>query len=194
MLFHATPLAGAWLIESEPIADERGFFVRTWDRAEFVAHGLDTNLAQTNLSFNRRCGTLRGLHFQFPPHSESKLVRCVAGRLYDVIVDLRPHSPTFLQWYGAELSEDNLCSMFVPKGFAHGFQTLADETMVFYQMSDAYASAAAGGLRWNDPVLAIAWPLPVSMIAARDRDYPDVDRGQLAPMAVFGAAAQERGE
>ena len=183
MRFHPTPLAGAWLIESQPIEDDRGFFARTWDLAEFAARGLDTSLAQTNLSFNRRAGTLRGMHFQFPPHSESKLVRCVAGRLYDVIVDLRPHSPTFLQWYGAELSADNLRSLFVPKGFAHGFQTLVDETMVFYQMSDTYAPAAAGGLRWNDPALAIAWPLPVSVIAARDASYADLsaERSYLEP-------------
>jgi dTDP-4-dehydrorhamnose 3,5-epimerase len=187
MLFHTTPLAGAYLIEPQPIADERGFFARTWDFAEFAARGLDTNLAQTNLSYNRRAGTLRGLHFQFPPHSESKLVRCVRGRLYDVIVDLRPQSPTFLQWYGAELSEDNLRSLFVPKGFAHGFQTLTDETMVYYQMSDAYAPAAAGGLRWNDPAFAIEWPLHVSVIAARDASYPDLpaDRAVLEPLRTL---------
>lgn len=186
MLFHATPLAGAYLIEAERIEDERGFFARTGDGAEFAAHGLDTNLVQTNLSFNRRSGTLRGLHFQRPPHSECKLVRCVQGRLYDVIVDLRPQSPTFLQWYGAELSADNLCSLFVPKGFAHGFQTLVDATMVFYQMSDAYAPAAAGGLRWDDPALAIDWPLPVSVIAARDAAYPHMPADRAA-LDVFRA-------
>lgn len=182
MLFHTTPLAGAYLIETERIEDERGFFARTWDRAEFAAHGMDANLAQANLSFNRRSGTLRGLHFQLPPHSESKLVRCVAGRLYDVIVDVRPQSPTYLQWYGIELSAVNLLSLFVPKGFAHGFQTLVDDTLVYYQMSDAYATAAAArGLRWNDPALAIAWPLPVSMIAARDDRYGDLDGALLEP-------------
>jgi dTDP-4-dehydrorhamnose 3,5-epimerase len=183
MIFHATPLAGAYWIEAERIEDERGFFARTWDFAQFAGLGLDTDLAQTNLSFNRRAGTLRGMHFQLPPHSESKLVRCVQGRLYDVIVDLRPQSPTFLRWFGVELSADNLVSLFVPKGFAHGFQTLADDTMVYYQMSDAYAPAAAGGLRWDDPALAIDWPLPVSVIAARDAGYPDLaaDRSTLEP-------------
>jgi dTDP-4-dehydrorhamnose 3,5-epimerase len=181
MLFHALPLIGAYLIESEAIEDERGFFARTWDKAEFEQRDLDSNLVQVNLSYNHRCGTLRGLHYQLPPHAESKLVRCIRGKIYDVIVDIRPQSPSFLQWYGAELSEDNLLELFVPKGFAHGFQTLVDSAMVHYQMSTFYAPAAGGGLRWNDPALAIDWPLPVTVIAARDASHPDLreTRSQL---------------
>jgi dTDP-4-dehydrorhamnose 3,5-epimerase len=184
MLFHATPLAGAYVVEAQRFEDERGFFARTWDREEFAGQGLDANLVQISLSHNRRSGTLRGMHFQYPPHSESKLVRCARGSIYDVIVDLRPGSATFLHWFGVELNDDNLLALFVPKGFAHGFQTLQDETVVNYQMSDLYAPDAAGGLRWNDPRLGIQWPLTVSVIAARDAAYPDLPR-DLATLAPF---------
>jgi dTDP-4-dehydrorhamnose 3,5-epimerase len=192
MLFHALPMKGAYLIEVQPIEDERGSFVRTWDKTEFERHGLDSNLVQANLSYNHRCGTLRGLHFQMPPHAESKLVRCMRGKIYDVIIDIRPTSPTFLQWFGVELSEDNLLALFVPKGFAHGFQTLVDAATVHYQMSEFYAPAAAGGLRWNDPALAIDWPLPVSVIAARDAGYSDLRESRMQlEQFDFAIAASE---
>jgi dTDP-4-dehydrorhamnose 3,5-epimerase len=187
MLFRETPFAGAFVVEAQRLEDERGFFARTWDRGKFAEQGLDPNLVQTSLSYNRNRGTLRGMHFQYPPHSESKLVRCVRGSVYDVIVDLRPHSATFLQWFGTELTEDNLWALFVPKGFAHGFQSLQDDSLVHYQMSDAYAPAAAGGLRWNDPAVGIVWPLPVSVIAERDAGYPDLpaDRAVFEPFRVL---------
>jgi dTDP-4-dehydrorhamnose 3,5-epimerase len=186
MLFHATQLPGAFLVEAQKFEDERGYFARIWDPVEFAAQGLDAGLVQVNLSHNRLRGTLRGLHFQYPPHAECKLVRCMRGSLYDVIVDLRPHSPTFLRSQGFELSRHNLLALYVPKGFAHGFQTLEDDTLVHYHMSDRYEPMAAGGLRWNDPVLGIDWPLTFSVIAERDASYPDLDVSQ-SPLDRFAA-------
>ncbi|MBX3013814.1 MAG: dTDP-4-dehydrorhamnose 3,5-epimerase [Caldilineaceae bacterium] len=173
MLFQPTKLADAYLVEVQPIRDERGFFARAWCVQEFADHGLDTKLVQCNLSFNQQRGTLRGMHYQQEPHAETKLVRCIRGAIYDVIIDLRPTSPTYLQWLGVTLSAANRSMLYIPKGFAHGFQTLADETEVFYQMSDFYAPAAAQGLRWNDPHFGIDWPLPVTVISAKDQAYPD---------------------
>jgi dTDP-4-dehydrorhamnose 3,5-epimerase len=172
MIFSATPLAGAWLIDLEPRRDERGFFARTWCRQELAAQGLDPEIAQESLSFNRRRGTLRGLHLQRPPHDENKIVRCTRGAIWDAIVDLRPHSPTYLRWHGFELSARNRRALYIPKGFAHGFQSLTDNAEIAYRISAFYAPAAADGYRFDDPVFAIQWPLPVTVIAERDLGWP----------------------
>ncbi len=173
MIFHATPLPGAFVIEQERFVDERGFFARVWCRKEFAQHGLNTELAQCNLSFNTRAGTLRGMHYQLEPHAEVKLLRCTMGSIYDVIIDLRPASPTFKQHFGVVLSAQNRTMLYVPAGFAHGFLTLEDHTEVFYQMSAFYAPDFARGVRWNDPAFGIEWPGEVRVIAERDRNYPD---------------------
>jgi len=173
MIVTETAVPGAVVIEPERLADERGFFARSFCAREFAAHGLDARVAQCNISFNRAKGTLRGLHFQHPPHAETKLVRCTAGRVYDVIVDLRPDSPAFCRHLGIELSARNRTMLYVPEGVAHGFQTLEDESEVFYQMSAPYERDAAAGVRWDDAAFAIAWPLAVSLVSARDRSYPD---------------------
>ena len=173
MIFTETAVPGAVVIELERFADERGFFARSFCAREFAAHGLDARVAQCNVSFNRTKGTLRGLHFQRPPHAEAKFVRCTAGRVYDVIVDLRADSPAFCRHLGIELSAHNRTMLYVPAGVAHGFQTLEDESEVFYQMSAPYERDAAAGVRWNDAAFAITWPLAVSVISARDRGYPD---------------------
>ena len=173
MIFTPTDLAGAHVIDLQKLEDERGFFARTWCRREFEAQGLDANLVQCNISHNTRAGTLRGMHFQVAPFEEAKLVRCIRGALYDVIIDLRPASPTFLRWISVVLTDTNYQALFVPAGFAHGFQTLADHTEVFYQMSEYYAPEHARGLRWNDPLFNITWPDAERTIAARDLVYPD---------------------
>lgn len=173
MLFQPTKLDGAYLIAMQKLEDERGFFARSWCVSEFDEQGLDSNLVQCNVSFNTEQGTLRGMHYQAPPFAETKLVRCTSGAIYDVIIDLRPASPTFLQWTGVTLSAENRLMLYIPKGFAHGFQTLANGSEVFYQMSDFYAPAYARGLRWNDPMFNIQWPLAISMISAKDQQYAD---------------------
>jgi dTDP-4-dehydrorhamnose 3,5-epimerase len=172
MIFAATQLDDAWLIEVEPREDQRGFFARTWCRQELAAQGLDTEIAQESLSYNRDRGTLRGLHFQRSPHEETKIVRCTRGGIFDVIVDLRPRSPTYLQWQGFELTAGNRKALYVPKGFAHGFQTLTDEAEIAYQISAFYAPDSAGGYRYDDPEFGIAWPLPVTAISERDLEWP----------------------
>jgi dTDP-4-dehydrorhamnose 3,5-epimerase len=173
MRFRPARLAGVFVVEPEPHEDERGFFARAWDGTEFAAHGLDPGVAQISISYNRRAGTLRGLHFQHPPHQETKLVRATKGALFDVIVDLRRSSPTYLQWEGFELTDRNRLQLYIPKGFAHGFETLVDETEVLYLISAPFVPGAYGGLRYDDPAIGIAWPLPVSVIADRDRTFPD---------------------
>ena len=173
MLFQPTNLADAYLIQLETITDDRGFFARAWCVEEFAAHGLDTALVQCNLSFNKQQGTVRGMHYQMMPFAETKVVRCIRGALYDVIIDLRPTSPTYLQWLGVTLSAENRTALYVPQGFAHGFQTLTDETEVFYQMSAFYAPEYARGVRLNDPHFGIAWPLPVTVMSGKDQSYPD---------------------
>src|SRR5687768_3908724 len=174
MIFKETKLGGAFVVEPERFEDERGFFARGWSRREFEERGLDARLVETNISFNRRRGTLRGMHFQSAPRAQAKLVRCTRGAIYDVVVDLRPESPTFKRWVGVELSADNRLMLFVPEGLAHGFQTLADETEVFYQMSEYYAPETAGGVRWDDPAFGIEWPdAPARIINERDANYPD---------------------
>ncbi len=164
----------AYIIDAERHEDERGFFAVTWAQNEFAAHGLNhPPLAQVNLSFNHQRGTLRGMHWQAPPHAETKLIRCVRGSIYDVIVDIRADSPTYLQWFGVELTAENRRSLYVPEGYAHGYQTLEDETEVFYLVTDYYAPAATRGMRWDDPAVGITWPLPVSVISERDAHHPD---------------------
>lgn len=172
MKFVATPLAGAFVVELEPIEDERGFFARSFCQQEFRAHGLDPVVAQCNVSLNRRRGTLRGMHYQTVPHEEAKLVRCTRGAIWDVIVDLRPDSRTRAQWFGTELTAENRRALYVPKGFAHGFQTLADDSEVLYQMSEFFHPESARGLRWDDPSIGIRWPLPDPVVSARDRAFP----------------------
>src|SRR6516162_5541348 len=172
MIFTATQLDGAWLIDLEPREDERGFFARIWCRQELGAQGLDTDIAQENLSFNRHRGTVRGLHFQRSPHEETKIVRCTRGAIFDVIVDLRPRSPSYLRWQGFELTAENRRAVYVPKGFVHGFQTLIDDAEVAYQISAFYAPEAASGYRYDDAAFSIAWPLPVTAIGERDLDWP----------------------
>jgi dTDP-4-dehydrorhamnose 3,5-epimerase len=173
--FLPTQLSGAYVIEPERREDDRGFFARTWCRQAFTARGLITAWVQCNVSFNRRAGTLRGLHYQADPHPEAKLVRCTMGAVYDVIVDLRPRSPTFRQWAAIELSASNRRMIYVPVGFAHGFQTLADDTELFYQMSDYYFPELAHGVRWDDPALGVAWPpCGERVIVPRDLAYPNL--------------------
>ncbi len=172
MIFTETPLAGAWLLDPERIEDERGFFARTYCRRELEAHGLDPSIAQCSVSYNHWRGTLRGLHFQTAPHEEIKLVRVTRGAVWDVIVDVRPGSPTFKCHFGIVLSAEDRHELYIPKGMAHGFQTLEDETEVFYQISEFYAPDFAWGYRWDDPAFAIPWPEPVTVISEKDRNLP----------------------
>ena len=161
------------MIELEPLADSRGFFARTFCRKEFEAHGIDAHVEQCNISFNKRKGTLRGMHYQVSPFAEPKLVRCTAGSIYDVIIDLRPWSPTFKQHFAVELSAENRRTLFIPVDFAHGFQTLCDNVEVFYQMGQPFSGEHARGVRWNDPAFGIQWPQDERIIIERDRNYPD---------------------
>jgi dTDP-4-dehydrorhamnose 3,5-epimerase len=173
MLFHPTPIAGVFLLEPEPVRDERGFFARTWCCREFAARGLNPALVQCSISYNHRRGTVRGMHFQAAPGAEAKLVRCLHGVIHDVALDLRPRSPTFRQWYAAELTADNRRMLYVPEGCAHGFQTLTEGAEVFYQISQFHDPASARGVRWDDPAFGIDWPIRTGItISARDRDYP----------------------
>lgn len=172
MRFLPTQLAGATLIEVDPHEDERGHFARIWCEEEFARHGLNTRLAQVNVSFNRRRGTLRGMHFQTAPYQEAKLVRCNRGSIYDVIVDIREDSDTYGQWQAFELSEDNGLMLYIPEGFAHGFITLSDNSEVYYQMSKSYRPDSARGFRWNDSTICAAWPCEPRVIADRDAALP----------------------
>lgn len=171
MLFTETKLAGALIIDLDTTEDSRGFFARTFCVNEFANHGLKPAVVQCNLSFNYKKGTLRGMHFQKYPSTETKLVRCIKGAIYDVIIDLRPESPTYLSHIGVELTADNHRALYIPDNFAHGFQTLADDTEVLYQMGDFYAPEYAAGYRYDDPAFNIKWPLPVSEISAKDQDW-----------------------
>ncbi len=172
MKFTETKIKGAFVIEPERLEDERGFFARVWDRQEFKAHGLSADLAQCSISFNSKKGTLRGMHFQAMPHAENKLVRCTLGALFDVILDLRPESPAFKEWFSVELTADNRKMLYIPEGVAHGFQALSDNTEVFYQISESHHPEQARGVKWDDPAFKIKWPLPVSVISAKDSTYP----------------------
>ena len=173
MIFTETALQGACLIDLERAEDDRGFFARSWCANEFAQHGLETQLVQCNISFNRRKGTLRGMHFQVEPHAEAKVVRCTMGAIYDVILDLRPASPTYKGWIGVELSVENRRALYVPRGFAHGFQTLVDDTEVFYQMSEFFHPESARGVRWDDPCFQIEWPDNQPIVSPRDQAFPD---------------------
>jgi dTDP-4-dehydrorhamnose 3,5-epimerase len=174
MKFSPAKLPGIWIIDLERHEDERGFFARTWCREEFAARGLNPGLVQCNISFNNKQGTLRGMHFQTAPHAEAKTVRCHRGAIYDVAIDLRADSPTFKQWFGMELNQENGRMLYIPEGFAHGFQTLRDQTEVFYQMSETFHPESARGVRWNDPAFQIDWPeTGERIISERDAGYPD---------------------
>ena len=175
MRLSKTDVDGVFIIEPEIIEDKRGFFACSWTPIDFEKNGLDSRLVQCNISFNKRKGTVRGMHFQREPVAEVKVVRCTRGAIYDVAIDLRPDSPTLYRWVRAELTADNHRMLYIPKGFAHGYQTLSDETEVFYQNSEYYHPESAGGVRWNDPVFGIDWPLPVSVIAERDATYPSLE-------------------
>jgi len=174
MHFSATTLAGVVLVDPEPKEDQRGFFARTFCREEFRANGLMDRIEQSSVSFNRWRGTLRGMHFQAAPHAEIKLVGCIQGRIFDVALDVRRDSPTFGQWFGIELSAENLRMLCLPPGIAHGFQTLEDATAVSYHISEAFHPECSRGVRWNDPKVAIRWPLSEDLvISERDRTWPD---------------------
>lgn len=174
MLFRELSLPGAYLVEIEPRADERGFFARTFCEDEFAAAGLVTRFPQASVSYNARRGTVRGMHFQATPHEETKLVRCLAGAVYDVIVDLRPESPTYLRSIGVELTAKNRAALYLPKGFAHGFQSLRDDSELLYMIDVGYVANAARGIRWNDPSIDVQWPDPVEVIAEKDSEFPDL--------------------
>lgn len=177
MIFHQTELSGAYLIEIQKLEDERGFFGRTWCQREFAEHGLNPRLVQCNLSYNKQKGTLRGMHFQAAPYEEAKLIRCSHGSIYDVIIDLRPDSTSYLKHLGVTLTANEHRMVYVPEGFAHGFLTLEDESSVFYQMSELYAPDYARGFRWNDPAFGIHWPGQVIVISDRDASYADYVAG-----------------
>lgn len=175
MIFTELALKGVYLIEPERLEDERGFFARTFCVQEFSARGLATSVAQCNVSYNSRRGTVRGLHYQASPHEEVKLVRCTAGAVFDVVVDIRPGSLTLKKWFGVELSAENRKMLYIPEGVAHGFQTLNDNTEVFYQMSEFFHPECARGLRWDDPAFQIAWPIGDKIISLKDKSYPSYD-------------------
>ena len=172
MKFISTKLAGAFVVEPDRLEDARGFFARTFCAREFVERGLASGFVQCSVALNREKGTVRGLHYQRSPYGEAKLVRCTAGAVYDVIVDLRPNSPTYLQHLGVELTAGNRRALYVPEMFAHGMQTLEPDTEVFYQISQYYEPEAATGLRYSDPKLGIRWPLPVTILSERDANWP----------------------
>ena len=180
MTFTETELAGAFVIDIEPREDERGFFARAWCEREFEAHGLSTRVVQCNVAYNHRRWTLRGMHFQTAPHAEVKIVRCTRGAIYDVIIDLRADSPTFKQWLAFELTAENRRMLYVPEGFAHGYQTLMDETETYYQVSEFYEPASERGVRWDDPAFRIVWPIgEPGVISDKDRTWPDYESEPL---------------
>ena len=173
MKFTETILKGAFIIELERLEDERGFFARTFCRREFLARSLNPNIVQCNVSYNKKKGTIRGMHYQLPPFTEAKLVSCIKGSIYDVIIDLRMNSSSFRQWVALELSDETNRMLYIPEGFAHGFQTLQDDTAVFYQMSEFYSPEHAKGVRYDDPAFGIKWPLTNPVISIKDRSYTD---------------------
>ena len=174
IIFQETKLKGAFVIDPEKFADARGFLARSFSQREFESRGLNPRIAECNISFSSYAHTIRGMHWQNPPHAQVKLVRCTKGAIYDVIIDLRPESPTFKQWIGETLTEENRVMLYVPEGFAHGFQTLKASSEVFYQVSHVYAPQSEGGVRWNDPAFAIDWPAMDGVtINARDQSFPD---------------------
>ncbi len=171
--FKETKLKGAYIISLEPLTDERGFFARSFCQEEFEKHGLNLRIVQCDISYNKKKGTLRGMHYQEAPYEEAKLVSCVRGLMYDVIIDLRPNSPTHSQWFAEELSFENNKMIYIPKGFAHGFQTLEDDSVVYYQMSEFYHPECARGVRWDDPAFGIKWPVKPKIISDKDKNLPD---------------------
>lgn len=173
MIFNKTDLPGVIEIQMEPLRDERGFFARSWCEKEFQEHNLNPRLVQCSISFNEKKGTLRGIHYQAEPFPEAKLVRCTRGSLYDIALDLRRDSPSYLRWIGVELSAENRRALYIPEGCAHGFLTLEENTEALYQMSEFYHPEAARGVRWNDPAFGIVWPGKVEVMSDRDRNYPD---------------------
>jgi dTDP-4-dehydrorhamnose 3,5-epimerase len=177
VIFTELGLKGAFLIDVEPITDERGFFARSFCGREFKSRGLKTEVAQCNISFNANKGTLRGMHFQTAPKAEAKLVRCTRGAIYDVIIDLRADSPTYCKWEAVELTAENRRSLYIPEGFAHGFQTMEDGSEVFYQMFEFYSPEYSSGVRWDDPAFGIKWPLDNPTISEKDLLYPLMDMG-----------------
>jgi dTDP-4-dehydrorhamnose 3,5-epimerase len=180
MIFQETNLPGVFEIRLEPFRDARGFFARSWCQKEFEDHRLNPNVVQCNVSFNTRKGTLRGMHYQEAPKGEAKLVRCTSGSIYDVVIDLRPDSPTFKRWVAASLTAQQRNMIHVPEGCAHGFLTLEDETEVFYQMSEFYSPELARGVRWDDPTFQIVWPEKIEVISERDRTYADFEAAPCA--------------
>lgn len=197
MIFNETKLKGAFIIDIERRQDPRGFFARAFCQHEFEAHGLKPMIAQANIAFNKKRGTMRGMHFQVPPVAETKLVRCTRGAILDIIVDLRPESPTYLQHIAVELNEDNSRALYVPERFAHGYQVLRDNTETSYQVGEFYAPGSEGGLFYNDPRLALPWPLPVSVISEKDEQWRLLDEQEseikqgmsLQPMEAVGSAS-----
>ena len=179
MRYRETEIEGVVVVEPECHEDDRGFFARTWDAEEFAANGLNSKLVQCSISFNRRRGTLRGMHYQAAPFEEAKLVRCTAGSVFDVAVDLRADSSTRCRWVGLELSAESRLALYVPEGCAHGFVTLTDDVEVAYQISESYAAEAARGVRFDDPAFGIDWPHPIVVVNERDRTYPDYIPGRL---------------
>jgi dTDP-4-dehydrorhamnose 3,5-epimerase len=176
MTFEEIELKGAFVVGLKKIEDHRGFFARAWCQKEFADAGLNPNLVQINLAVSQKTGTLRGMHFQEAPHAEAKLIRCTRGRIFDVMIDLRPESPTHRKWFGLELSAENHRMLYIPEGFAHGYLTLTDDAEMLYQTSQFFASTSARGVRYDDPAFAIAWPVPVSVISDADRNWPDYTR------------------
>jgi dTDP-4-dehydrorhamnose 3,5-epimerase len=191
MRFEATNIEGVWLITPDRFDDERGFFARTWGLDEFEAHGIDVHVVQRNAAYNRSAGTLRGMHFQRAPYSEDKIVSCPVGAVYDVAIDIRPESPTFGQWYGAELRGDAGAILYVPKGCAHGYVTLEPDTKVEYLISEYYHPEAADGVRWDDPFFNVAWPIQPTSMNARDRTWPDFLVSPEQGMPIRAASAED---
>ena len=180
MRFTPTALDGVWVIDLDLHEDERGFFARSWCQREFQEHGLASSLVQCSISFNRRKGTLRGLHYQALPHGEAKLIRVTHGAIYDVAVDVRPGSPTWLQWHSVRLTQENRRMLYIAEGIAHGFQTLQDDTEVFYQMNEFYRADSARGVRFDDPALGIPWPVHEKIVTEKDRSYEDIDASAVS--------------
>ena len=179
MIFTETKLSGVFLIELERLEDTRGFFALSWSAEEFARRSLDSQLAECNISLNNKKSTLRGMHYQAHPHGQTKLVRCTMGAIYDVVIDLRASSPTFKQWVGVELSAKNHLMIYIPKGFAHGFQTLEDNSEVFYQMSHPYMPHSSRAVRWDDPAFDINWPPGERIILEKDRSWPDFNENSF---------------
>ena len=171
MIFSETKLSGAYIIDIEKIKDERGFFARTWDKNEFSKLGLESEFVQSSISLNKKKGTIRGMHYQIKPYEENKIVRCTKGRIFDVIIDIRADSITFKEWLSVELSEDNYKILYIPKGFAHGFQTLEDNTEIYYQISEQYSTKLSKGVKYDDETFDIKWPLEISVISEKDKSF-----------------------